>query len=56
MLMRLASLTGRRAYLSGVAWNIIRGQYTSAYLALADPALLDVLEREEDDHTSPPGR
>lgn len=43
------------AYFSGLAWNIIRGQYRSAYLALADPALLDALELEEDDHTSPPG-
>ncbi len=42
------------AYFSALAWNIIRGQYRSAYLALADPALLDAPERKEDDHTSPP--
>jgi hypothetical protein len=44
------------AYLSALGWRITCGQYRKAYLALADPALLDALEREEDDHASPPGR
>jgi hypothetical protein len=41
------------AYVSALGWRIVRSQYMGTYLALADPALLDAREPEQDDHASP---